>query len=421
MGSPDMRSAMRYRALFPDTLRVLWWCGLVAIALGLGMQDARASDGASPTHDAAALQASDPLTLVVSLDAQRIDVYRGEELLDSSRISTGRPGYATPAGVYSILDKRRYHRSNIYSRAPMPFMLRITWSGIALHAGNVPDYPASHGCIRLPTDFASNLFGITERGAHVIVAAGEASLQRVRHAALFQPASLVEHVSSVATLEDGGGYDTMVVPVSLSSDFEQDVPAAVAVPEVRSSSPLRILITRRTGREQIIDAQTLLIELGYEAGEVDGYMGPATGKAILAFQNDHELQPTGAFSDILLANLFRFAGRGAVPSGHIYVRQDYVDILDAPMHLENPEVLLGTHVYEALDFVHDGEDVRWVGATLEPAAGTDMAGALDRVQVPADIRERIADMLTPGSSLIISDHGLGRETGRGTDFIVQPR
>ena len=110
------------------------------------------------------------MILVVSLGKQKVDVYRGMTLITSSSVSTGMPAHATKAGVFSILEKQRYHHSNIYSGAPMPWMNRITWSGTALHAGVVPGYPASHGCIRLPFSFAPKLFQITTVGDNVVVA-----------------------------------------------------------------------------------------------------------------------------------------------------------------------------------------------------------------------------------------------------------
>ena len=111
-----------------------------------------------------------PIHLVVSVPKQRVDVYVGGELVTSSPVSTGKKGYATPTGLFSILQKKKFHRSNIYSRAPMPFMQRLTWSGIALHASDqVPDYPASHGCIRLPHKFAERLYGMTVMGTKVII------------------------------------------------------------------------------------------------------------------------------------------------------------------------------------------------------------------------------------------------------------
>src|SRR4029078_5868996 len=99
-------------------------------------------------------------------------------------VSTGQVGYETPAGLYSVIERKRQHFSNLYENAPMPFMQRITWSGIALHAGALPGHPASHGCIRLPYDFAGRLFDVTKVGMSVIVAPGDAAAVAVRAAAL---------------------------------------------------------------------------------------------------------------------------------------------------------------------------------------------------------------------------------------------
>lgn len=110
-----------------------------------------------------------PVVVVVSIPAQRADVYRNGIRIGSAPVSSGRPGHDTPVGVYPILEKQREHYSNLYDNAPMPFMQRLTWGGIALHAGHLPGYPASHGCIRLPEDFAEALFSVTSRGTVVVV------------------------------------------------------------------------------------------------------------------------------------------------------------------------------------------------------------------------------------------------------------
>jgi lipoprotein-anchoring transpeptidase ErfK/SrfK len=109
-------------------------------------------------------------SIVVSLALQRIYVYRGGALVGVASVSTGKRGKSTPPGDFTILQKARFHRSNLYSNAPMPFMQRLTWTGIALHAGVNPGYPASHGCIRLPLAFARDLFGMTALGTSVLVA-----------------------------------------------------------------------------------------------------------------------------------------------------------------------------------------------------------------------------------------------------------
>ncbi|ALN81018.1 L,D-transpeptidase catalytic domain protein [Lysobacter antibioticus] len=110
-----------------------------------------------------------PVTILVSLRDQRAYVYRNGARIGISKVSTGKTGHETPTGVFTILDKRREHFSNLYDNAPMPFMQRLTWGGVALHAGSVPEYPASHGCVRLPYAFAEKLFDITARGMTVVV------------------------------------------------------------------------------------------------------------------------------------------------------------------------------------------------------------------------------------------------------------
>jgi hypothetical protein len=105
--------------------------------------------------------------MVVSIPLQRAFIYRGGVLIGVTTVSTGKPGHKTPVGSFDILQKRRQHFSNLYNNAPMPFMQRLTWDGIALHAGEIPGRPASHGCVRLPLAFAQLLFEATRVGASV--------------------------------------------------------------------------------------------------------------------------------------------------------------------------------------------------------------------------------------------------------------
>jgi hypothetical protein len=109
------------------------------------------------------------IAVVISRSAQVAYVFRGKTLVGVASVSTGKRGKATPLGDFTILQKKVFHRSNIYSNAPMPYMQRLTWDGIALHAGVNPGYPASHGCIRLPREFAALLYGVTRLGASVAV------------------------------------------------------------------------------------------------------------------------------------------------------------------------------------------------------------------------------------------------------------
>ena len=111
----------------------------------------------------------EPVSVVVSIADQRAYVYRGQTLIAVSSVSTGKAGKDTPAGTYPILQKKVTHKSNLYDDAPMPFMQRLTWDGIALHAGRNPGFPASHGCVRLPAAFAKKLFAVTSVGSTVTI------------------------------------------------------------------------------------------------------------------------------------------------------------------------------------------------------------------------------------------------------------
>ncbi|MET0245848.1 MAG: L,D-transpeptidase family protein [Sphingomonas sp.] len=113
--------------------------------------------------------ATSSISIIVSISSQVMYVYRGETLIAVSTVSTGKRGKATPVGEFTILEKREFHRSNLYSNAPMPWMQRLTWDGIALHGGHLPGYPASHGCIRMPAAFARRLFDLTRTGATVSI------------------------------------------------------------------------------------------------------------------------------------------------------------------------------------------------------------------------------------------------------------
>lgn len=128
-----------------------------------------------------------PLAIVVSLPAQRAHVYRNGVRIGTSTVSTGRRGFDTPPGIYTVLQKRREHYSNLYDDAPMPFMQRLTWDGLALHAGALPGYPASHGCVRLPKAFAELLFGATTPGTVVVIAASDVFPPSVVSPGLFSP------------------------------------------------------------------------------------------------------------------------------------------------------------------------------------------------------------------------------------------
>ncbi|CUX22708.1 hypothetical protein D3C87_778850 [compost metagenome] len=377
------------------------------------------------------------LQILVSKSDQSLSLYENGEIIATSKVSTGKAGHETPSGIFSILEKRKYHESNIYSAAPMPFMQRLTWSGIALHEGKVPNYPASHGCVRLPSKFAKSLFGDTRTGVHVIITDRPVSLRFVQHPALFVPRDDADDgkllLSDVelrpATFDAALG----TVEVAVNEKTQSLKPAAKA----REPSPLRILITRRGEREKVMDIQTVLTRLGFDAGSADGYTGEMTISAINGFKRWKGLKTTGPLlTDAFVAALYASAGEDHPPTGQIMVRQDFKPLFEAAIDIKDPEVALGTHFFEAVTVDRAAGTAEWNGVTLEnhlPAAArkrlgitvTEAPGGFDqlsavlsRLEIPAEIRSRIEQELSSGSSITVSDISHQMETGAGTDFIT---
>jgi hypothetical protein len=326
-----------------------------------------------------------PLQIIMSIRDQRISVYDNGSLIARSSVSTGVPSHPTPLGVFSVISKQRWHRSNIYSAAPMPYMQRITWSGIALHAGVLPGYPASHGCIRLTDDFAVRLWDLTKRGTRVIIARDDVRPFEVTNPHLFVSKS--------------------TVPVSPESQV-----AAVAADSITTTATYAPLLSN-VGAQEATSLQVPTATNG---------AGPQSARPISVFVSRK--------------------------LGKLLVRQAFTPLFDAPVKIQNPDEPLGTHVFTATASQNEGEAIRWtvvsiseefphspaapprshkepmkrIIATAPPMPPTDKANAaLNRIEIPKDVFERISELLTPGSSLIISDHGLSDETGTDTDFIVE--
>ncbi|HXR63591.1 MAG TPA: L,D-transpeptidase [Rudaea sp.] len=186
--APALRDASARRLLtvlrvLAFLLAALAWRNLAAAAID--PDPGRLARGEFVWHPEIA--PSGPVVIVVSLDEQRAYVYRNGIGIGVSTISSGKKGHETPAGVFSILQRETVHYSNKYDDAPMPFMERLTWDGVAMHGGTLPGYPASHGCIRLPQAFARKLFEITARGTTVVVADGRSAPAAVVHPAVLAP------------------------------------------------------------------------------------------------------------------------------------------------------------------------------------------------------------------------------------------
>ena len=138
---------------------------------------------------------SGPVLVLVSLTEQMARVYRDGIEIGITTVSTGRPGHVTPTGVFTILQKAQVHHSSTYDEASMPFTERLTWDGVALHAGGVPGYPSSHGCVHLPMTFAQELFGVTEVGTTVVIADAHGAPASLVHPGLIAPTTELPQAS----------------------------------------------------------------------------------------------------------------------------------------------------------------------------------------------------------------------------------
>ncbi|MBT9368283.1 L,D-transpeptidase family protein [Rhizobium sp. CSW-27] len=381
------------------------------------------------------------LQIIVSRQTQSLAVYEDGVVVATSHVSTGKAGHETPTGIFSVLQKARHHKSNIYSDAPMPWMQRLTWSGIALHeSSSVPAFPASHGCVRLPAEFARSLYGMTGIGTHVVISDAPVAPRPVRHATLFQPLpaappqpQLTDAPERHAALPAGDDP----VDVALNTAHADTLPAASPDRAARADEPpVRILITRRTERDEIADIQAMLSELGFDAGTADGIMGPATRQALAGYKRWKGLPETGAqLAPALVSALRASAGRDRPPAGKLIVRQNFADVLSEPVDFDAPQVALGTHflsivriepasraaAWQGLSLPNDlsPEERQRLGITQEAPDGPQaLQTVLDRLHVPAELQARIGALLTTGASLTITDTGTEKETTKGTDFIT---
>src|SRR6478672_8760661 len=171
-----------------------------------------------------------PLIISISIEKQRVRIYDANGFFAEAPVSTGMKGHPTPMGVFSVIQKHKLHHSNIYSNAPMPYMQRITWSGVAMHAGVLPGYPASHGCIRMPMAFAMKMWNWTKMGARVIITPGEMSPANFSH-----PLLVAQKVVPQPVIADEPKTDAPAV----KSDKGANVGAATKLTNSETSLELR--------------------------------------------------------------------------------------------------------------------------------------------------------------------------------------
>jgi len=398
---------------------------------------------AHKTHEAKAADRTDrepvgqiqkgPLQIFISINQQKLHLYSdGAHVADTS-IATGVPSLPTPLGVFSVIEKQVFHRSNIYNDAPMPYMQRITWSGVAMHVGESIGHRASHGCIRMPHDFAVRLYRLTKLNTRVIIANSELKPSEFADPHLFVHKEIPPEV---AASPSNGVEPATAKPADLAVHVSTLAPA----PAVQSDGP---------------SPPTAAISAEQKSAATPTPDPPGTG--------DATMQAPPAQPEDAAKELAKVAAAKKTPISifisrkrqRLYIRQDLEPLFDTPIVIAQPDAPFGTHVFTALEFTGaDRTTMRWNVVSLpgevpkhahyveerprygkhgrsrrreiedETTAGpppSSPAQVLARIEIPPEVSEAISQMILPGSSLIVSDQGLGDETGEGTDFIVVTR
>ncbi|ODS01147.1 hypothetical protein AUC68_12280 [Methyloceanibacter methanicus] len=194
--------------------------------------------------------------------------------------------------------------------------------------------------------------------------------------------------------------------------------AAFEAAEPISQEPLRILITRRTERDRTVDIQHMLSDMGYLAPQnFDGTRGAATVRALKAFQKDNEMPVTGAFTDDVFKKVYEVAGKEEPAEGQLFVRQKFASVFSTPVSFSDPDKPLGTHLFTIMQFEPGATQANWTAISLNDKETAE--SVLDRIEIPADVRQRISERLTPGSSLIVADTAINSAAlPKGADFLV---
>jgi L,D-transpeptidase catalytic domain len=407
--------------------------------------------------------AGEPIMAVVSLRSQRVTVYDANGWILRAPVSSGQKGRETPAGIFSVIQKDADHHSNLYDDAFMPHMQRITWSGIALHGGPLPGHAASHGCVRMPYDFAEHLFGMTKLGMRVIVAPGDVTPVTFTHPALFHAKADAGAVAAARTSEADEATRKADQAKLAAMTASREVARAMTAVRVAESQKLRAEAQLAAAERAVASAgaagakeqaEETQAKAAAKVAEVEAQL--AAAKAELQPKLDavapaREAAAAAETARVVAAEAARQVARDQAPvsvfisrkTQRLYVRQAFQPILESPVTIQDADRPIGTHVFTAMER-SGGDDMRWSvvsmygehreGGAVEPHGrgrghrdeeaelpSTDADGAkaaLDRIAIPQDVLDRIGGMAFPRSSLIISDEPLSPETGKGTEFVV---
>jgi hypothetical protein len=407
--------------------------------------------------------AGEPIMAIVSLRSQRVTVYDANGWILRSPVSSGQKGRETPAGIFSVIQKEAEHYSNLYDDAYMPHMQRITWSGIALHGGPLPGYPASHGCIRMPFDFAARLFDATQVGMRVIVAPTDVSPVEIAHPALFpsKPGAGAVAAARIAAADEAAkrADQARLVAGKAFREAAQAMAPVRAVENLKSRSEARLAAAETAlgsaiSAEAKEQAERVKAETAAKIAELQVQLAAAKAELqpkLDALTTARDAAAVAETARIAAAVAARQVARELEPvsvlisrkTQRLYVRQAFEPVLESPITILDADRPIGTHIFTAMQRTNGDINMRWSVVSLDggrshsgaveppvrvhrdhaPDAESILTGlggaksALDRIVIPQDVLDRIAN-IAPRSSLIITDEALSSETGNGTDFVV---
>jgi hypothetical protein len=416
-----------------------------------------------------------PLLAVVALREQRVSVYDAKGKFLEAPVSTGQNGLETPAGIFSIVQKEEEHHSSLYDDASMPFMERITWTGVALHAGVLPGYPASHGCIRMPESFAEKLYGLTSLGMRVIIVREDIAPADVSQPAMFTPdaaSSERDAAGRVRTairmtftdVENAKRHEKEARAAAVkrneetkaASRAEQNAQAALEKAQADLKAAEQAAATAPEDKAASAQAAKAQAQAKIENAEAQlkTAQAEAAAKAEAARQAAEEAR-AAAIALAKAADAYEAAELDVYPvsvfisrkTQRLYVRKNNMPIYESQVTIRDAEKPIGTFVYTATEGTDNPGIMRWKMVSMykdpsyvsaepelspvsnrnrskavsEGGAPANVAGAeaaLSRIDVPEEAKARISATVLPGSSLIISDEPQHLETGKDTDFIV---
>ena len=404
----------------------------------------------APTTEAVApREAGEPIMAIVSISSQQVTFYDAEGWILRAPVSTGTTGRETPAGVFAIIEKDKDHHSSLYDDAWMPNMQRITWNGVALHGGPLPGHAASHGCVRMPYDFAEKLFDKTRIGMRVIISPNDAGPVEFSHPALFVPnaQAVAAAPARAKTLA------RQAAEVAKTADEAKKAAATAAREAVLFTASLRkleLLKPRADAEVAFADkalsaaktdqakarAEELKQKAAAKAAEAGRQLDRAKAEAKSKLDAAATARDAAKAADTKQAAAAKAASEAKLAlepvsvyisraAQKLYVRRNthqpwpdggevFDATIEAPVTIRNPDKPIGTHVFTAI--ARNDAGLRWTAVTIDNR--DDAKAALDRITIPQDVLDRIAPTALPRSSIIVSDEPLSRETNYRTEFVA---